>query len=52
MNENDATLLDKFKAFVSDILSVTKEDIKKIEDEAQEAKDALREREPLDEEPC
>jgi hypothetical protein len=39
---NDRAPIDKFKDFVSEILTVTKDDIRKVEDEAEEiTRDAL-----------
>ena len=53
MKERPETPLGKFEEFVSEILTVTKDEVKKLEEEERRAKDALRERElPDDAEPC
>lgn len=42
MTDQEKTPIDKFKDFVSEILTVTKDDIRKVEDEAEEiTRDAL-----------
>jgi hypothetical protein len=44
--------LEKFESFVSEILTVTKEDIQKAEREAEAVIDAERPAEEVDDEPC
>jgi hypothetical protein len=45
--------LEKFEAFVAEILTVTKDEVLKLEEEERRVKDALRERAvPDDAEPC
>jgi hypothetical protein len=45
--------LDNFKRFVGEILTVSKDEVKKLEEEERRVKDALREQVlPDDAEPC
>lgn len=43
MSNEPRSSLDKFEKFVSEILTVTKDEVKKLEEEERRVKDALRE---------
>ncbi len=52
MTNEDSAPLEKFEKFVSEILTVTKDEIKNLEDEERRLKAALTEQDEPDAEPC
>jgi hypothetical protein len=55
MTDKDKAPLDKFEEFVSEILTVTKDEMEKLKAEERAVRDAIRERDralPDDAEPC